>query len=248
MTEALATDIAEVTSDAAQTMAILENARRLGLIWTLRPGRVVSTVPLKVIPDGDQDIKSDPLGMVSFIGDLWQNARVMTMSVPPGGNFVVGIIDRLPIARRTLAGSRGLSLTTVTTSAGTELDLPWFQLNNVDLMQNIVYEITAMCVAMTQSVATDSFQFRFRLDTALTGLLFGTFTYSAGSVNPLSVTARVMYEGTNNVRTNIFISVVRTVGTGTATLAPRISGGNGGLASFSTAEEIAIFGRNWTQQ
>src|SRR5262245_638673 len=241
---ALATDI---SPDVAQTMAIIENARRLGLIWTLRPGRVVSVGPLKVLPDGDVNLKTEPLGMVSLIGALWQQARVMTLYVPPGGNVVIGIGDRLPIARRIAAASRGLSLTTVTTSIGTELDLGWFQLNNVDLVQGIVYEIKSMCVAVTQTVATDSYQFRFRLDTALTGLLVGIFTHSAGTVNPVAVAAKVMYEATDNVPTNIFISVVRQVGTGTATLAPRVSGGNGGLASYSTIGPQAMYGRNVTQ-
>lgn len=81
------TDITDV-----QVQSIIENARRLGLIWSLRPGRVVSATPLKVILDGDADAKTDALGMVSLIGSVARLARVMTMSVPPGGNFVMGYL------------------------------------------------------------------------------------------------------------------------------------------------------------
>lgn len=71
--------------------ALVANAKDLGLTWNLRPGVVavdsgliVSNVSISM--DGDTVLVT----AVSLVGPLLEGQRVMVMSVPPGGLFVVG--------------------------------------------------------------------------------------------------------------------------------------------------------------
>ena len=76
-----------------QAQAVVERAKALGLIWTMRPAAVdmASATAPKVIYDGD----TLPVGAVSLIGMVLPTDRVMMIQVPPAGNFVIG---RLPDA------------------------------------------------------------------------------------------------------------------------------------------------------
>lgn len=73
--------------------AIKENAKRLGLIWSLRPGTVQeldgSNGWASVIFDGD----TVALGALSLVGAVVAGQRVMGMAVPPGGNFIIGGLE-----------------------------------------------------------------------------------------------------------------------------------------------------------
>lgn len=85
------------TSDAMHDQflvkMLVENAKRLGLSWSLRPATVLSssevsaTAP-RVILDGD----STQIRPVSLIGALHPQQRVMVMITPPSGLHVVGRI------------------------------------------------------------------------------------------------------------------------------------------------------------
>lgn len=78
----------EMAFDVVQ--ALINNAKRLGLLWTLTPGTVApaagasSLVP--VIVDGD-DIA---INTVSLIGAQSSGMRVMVLTVPPAGNYIIG--------------------------------------------------------------------------------------------------------------------------------------------------------------
>lgn len=78
-----------VDTYAAGTKQLVEDATRLGISWTLRPGTVGGTDPLKVTFDGDDT----PISAVSIIGVLAEGTRVMGLIIPPGGNFIVGFND-----------------------------------------------------------------------------------------------------------------------------------------------------------
>jgi len=98
--------------------AVQENAQRLGLIWTLTPGAVVDTSPLTVrldSPDGDTGVA---IPVVSLLGDLPVGVRVMVMTVPPAGQYVVGITSPAPFIARlgTPKSAFGVSGTGTTTS------------------------------------------------------------------------------------------------------------------------------------
>lgn len=82
--------------------ALVDEAQRLGLIWTMRPARVVNgsdPIAVTVIMDGDTSNTLVPA--VSLIGTLGVGTRVMTRAVPPAGLFIDGL------AARTSAGGGG---------------------------------------------------------------------------------------------------------------------------------------------
>ncbi|HEX8626694.1 MAG TPA: hypothetical protein VF755_00795 [Catenuloplanes sp.] len=69
--------------------AVLERARRTGLTWRLRPATVLSVAPdgtIRAVHDGD----NQPIRVVSMIGPVAVNARVMVVTTPPSGNHIVG--------------------------------------------------------------------------------------------------------------------------------------------------------------
>jgi hypothetical protein len=78
-----------VDTYAAGTQQLIEDATRLGISWTLRPGTVTIADPLKVTFDGDDT----PISAVSLVGMFPEGARVMGLLVPPGGNFIIGVAD-----------------------------------------------------------------------------------------------------------------------------------------------------------
>lgn len=72
--------------------ALVDNAKRLGLTWTLRPATVTDiTDPVNglviIAYDGDEG----QIGATSLIGALSLTDRVMGLVVPPSANFVVGL-------------------------------------------------------------------------------------------------------------------------------------------------------------
>lgn len=75
----------------ATTVALIEQARRLGLTWTLTPATVSTdssdVMNVQVLIDGS------PLNAtraISLIGQLVTGMRVMVASVPPQGNYIIG--------------------------------------------------------------------------------------------------------------------------------------------------------------
>lgn len=76
------------TSIAVGAQALVDNADRLGLTWTLSLATVTqdSGTGPKAIIDGD----TVALDMVSMIGRLIPGQRVYVLRVPPSGNFIAG--------------------------------------------------------------------------------------------------------------------------------------------------------------
>jgi hypothetical protein len=70
----------------------LDQARALGLTWTIRMATVVTASPLTIVYDGDTIV----INAVSMIGTLTPAARVYVLSIPPSGNFITGA-TRLPV-------------------------------------------------------------------------------------------------------------------------------------------------------
>lgn len=80
--------VPELFGIAAQS--IVDNASRLGLIWTLQLATVSdggSPPKIDAAYDGDPD---NPITMTSMIGGCAAGARVYVIKVPPSGNFIVG--------------------------------------------------------------------------------------------------------------------------------------------------------------
>lgn len=101
-----------------QAQAVVDRAKALGLLWTLRPATVnvsYGTDPA-VIYDGD----TEQVGVTSLVGDLQPSGRVMMLQVPPAGNFVIGrlstsgatTVKQLATYRDSLAATGDTTLTT----------------------------------------------------------------------------------------------------------------------------------------
>jgi hypothetical protein len=84
------TQPSETAALDANTGALLAEADRLGLTWSIRPGTVISEQTVTM--DGD----TLPINVVSLMGTLSINRRVMVMFVPNGGNYVVGPLGARP--------------------------------------------------------------------------------------------------------------------------------------------------------
>lgn len=84
---------ADTMHDQFLIRTLIENAKRLGMSWSLRPATVVSssavaaTAP-RVIVDGD----TAQVRPISLVGPLHPNQRVMVMTTPPSGLHVIGRI------------------------------------------------------------------------------------------------------------------------------------------------------------
>lgn len=76
--------------DAILVQSVLDNAKRLGLLWQLQPATVTFTSanPMSVIITLDGD--TTPIGACSLIGNLTEDDRVMVLITPPSGNFIIG--------------------------------------------------------------------------------------------------------------------------------------------------------------
>jgi hypothetical protein len=96
-------------------------AKRLGLTWGLRPGKVVSvtsgTGPYNPGVQLDGDDADTVILTASLVGGLAVGMRVMVMAVPPNGNYVVGIISSTDLRRYEVGGftNHGTTITTTET-------------------------------------------------------------------------------------------------------------------------------------
>lgn len=116
----------ELVSTGVQEL--VNTAQRLGLAWVLRPGTVQSAQSVSrvaVIADGDQQ----EISMVSLIGVPQPQSRVMTLQVPPAGNFVIssilGTASRELIHRYYMSSTADLTLNaTPTLVPGLQVTVP----------------------------------------------------------------------------------------------------------------------------
>ena len=102
---------AEWGGDAqAQVKATVDNARALGLIWTLRLATMTSIDPVEGIYDGDTEAGGVAIAMTSMVGSVAIDDRVYVIGVPPSGNFIVGRVG-LPFASRQVLSQAAGSVT-----------------------------------------------------------------------------------------------------------------------------------------
>lgn len=79
----------QAEDEVARIQAIQDNAKRLGLIWQRTIGTVVGEDPITVLVDAD----SEPIGMKSMVGQVYQGQRVYVDQVPPSANFISGVAE-----------------------------------------------------------------------------------------------------------------------------------------------------------
>lgn len=169
-----------VDTYAAGTQQLIDDAQRLGISWTLRPGTVTISSPLKVTFDGDDT----PVAAVSIVGVLAQGRRVMGLLVPPGGNFVIGFNDPLftdrlaPFANFSAAGSLG------STSSATFVNIP--SLPFVTVVKQYDSTISNISLIMTQSVFSTAVTTGVEFGINLAGGVGTDVALSTGFLNPAS--------------------------------------------------------------
>lgn len=83
-------------SDAAGLVqAVAENAKRLGLTWDITMATIVdgsSPGSVTAVFDSDADSGAQTLGLISMIGQLAPGERIYVVTVPPAGNYIVGVV------------------------------------------------------------------------------------------------------------------------------------------------------------
>lgn len=91
---------------------VKDRAQALGLTWQLNKATVFDgrdPTAVSLVMDGD----TATIAVVSMVGPLPQDARVWVMSVPPGGNYITGIVSGGPAfySARTILKSVTASIT-----------------------------------------------------------------------------------------------------------------------------------------
>jgi len=82
----------DLTAAIAGQKALVSNARRLGLTWSIRRASVAS--PTEVILDGDED--ATEIEATFLTGTQTIGTRVTCLLIPPGAVFVIGVNDAGP--------------------------------------------------------------------------------------------------------------------------------------------------------
>lgn len=162
---------------ATPALALASDADRLGLTWKLRPATVMDGGdPTGILLQIDGD--TTPMNGYSLIGPLQVGARVMCALVPPSGTYIVGYVGAA--GNETVAGARAVDTTGIgiilTTSGGTEADIPDLSISNATLAQGNLYSFQGN-IAINGGGGSASFLFRWREQTALTGSVVASFIY-----------------------------------------------------------------------
>jgi len=109
------------TTSLASVDELVTQARRLGLVWDLRPGTVTDIAnggaPYNPLVQMDGDPVNIALPTVSLIGGLALGMRVQVMRVPPTGNYLIGVINPDTTKRYEIGAltSHGTTITTTET-------------------------------------------------------------------------------------------------------------------------------------
>jgi hypothetical protein len=197
--------------------SIVDRARQLGLTWTLRPATVVTFVVATGTATVQFDGDTATLGVVSLIGQVSPNQRVMCMSVPPGGNFIIGSIGS---SNRTNDYSQiafGERLTPSTASAGSQGVL---RLDNVPIVSGQNYLVTTNSFLLFNTVIADVGSARLAFSTsgvATTGSSTMAIYNSPaipGTGNGVGAMLSVQYQATTTGLLSVLLWTVRLGGSG----------------------------------
>jgi hypothetical protein len=124
----------ELVSTGAQ--AIVDNAQRLGLIWTLKLATVVIPTEGAITATYDGDIV--PIGMTNIMPfPVTVGQRVYAIYVPPSGNFIIGTPSSVTLAASLLEAIYpvgALYMSTASTDPATFLGGTWTALEDMFLV------------------------------------------------------------------------------------------------------------------
>jgi hypothetical protein len=176
--------------------ALVENARKLGLVWRLVPGTVnditagVLTTQVPVIMDGD----TNSITAFDLVG-VFPGMRVMVLAIPPSGNYIIGNYQGGP---NPLAYNFNNDAVSDTTTSISFVDLAGgITISNFVKMRSDTAIEVDMRVSMTTTVANTRVGVAARIDgvdtqvTALTINPINTHTFVTGKENVLGISAGV---------------------------------------------------------
>jgi hypothetical protein len=131
-----------VDTTKTQVQAIIENAKKLGLTWEIRPATVAQGANPRIVTavyDGD----SEAIIMRSLIGRIRPNARVVCMAVPPATNYIIGYDETLTNDTRStrVVGIRASGNLTLATGSG--VIVPGTELTVTTYFADAVLNLTA---------------------------------------------------------------------------------------------------------
>lgn len=194
----------------------VRSADRLGLTWKLRPATallppVSDPTQTPILIDGD----TEPVNAYSLLGALVPGSRVITMHVPPSGIYVTGFVGVGPTD--TVVGA--IATETVgfilSTSGGAESNIPELALENASISAGHAYSFMGNILVNGGSEA-DSFLFRWRKGTPVTGAIITTFVYLPESnAFDNSRTFDAIYSPSDSGTDTYYLSVQRAAGGGT---------------------------------
>lgn len=138
--------------------SIIDRMQRLGLMWRLRPGTVVEPAAdgtVRVL--GDDPTDTTPMRVVSLIGPVPVDARVMLILSPPSGAHIIGYLGpRPPYALGVVAHIERDTASTAASGAQGVL-----RLDDVPVYAGRRYEVYTSSLLMFSSVAADVGTARF---------------------------------------------------------------------------------------
>lgn len=204
----------------ALVTAVVANAKRLGLIWTIRPATITNVEPGVVSGSGMFDSNTTEVEVPLIpLTDVIVGDRVFVMSIPEGGNYILGSSNTANRQVRYLdanvsttnpAASSGAVGTEAAVASGNWLNEPLF-----DLEPGQMYAVH--CQGMhSPSALGQTAQVRIREGSAtITGTLLWFNTVAAASIfaaESWDFTAYVMNATGAVVQTQLSMSVVRSAG------------------------------------
>lgn len=84
---------------------LVEQAKRLGLMWDLRPATINSVDATSNLVFGTYDGDTESIPMINLKGSIVEGETVMVMFVPPQGNYVIGS----NVGSSTILGENGIN-------------------------------------------------------------------------------------------------------------------------------------------
>jgi ribosomal protein S19 len=217
---------------------VIEQAKALGLTWSIRLATVATGDPLAIVYDGDTVV----INAVSMIGPLSAGQRVYVAIVPSSGNFVIGVTE-------TMTGQYiGMNVGTAgglpAGSVGAEVAFPSASWNVAeDLMvlpSNRLFRIEAEIAPNVNDANANWGTFRIRQGQATTtGTVLGVFyvQYPAGFSGLGFSNKQVTYVKnilSSTIKTRLSLTVTRVVGAGTFS----IYGGDSFAPTYITVQDI----------
>lgn len=195
--------------------AIVTNANRLGLTWRLRLASVTADISANSIEARlDGDVNS--IVMISMVGSIPVGRRVYVITIPPAGNYVVGLVDATRSGQRIASSLRTSSVGTFT--AETIVDT----ITAPGLINGATYGVWWYAQIQT-SVAGDAAGAKIREDTVAGNVLTNQRVEMADSGAGYGVAQYGQYLSVAD-GDKIFVGTfVRSVGTGNLTASASVN-------------------------